>query len=98
MTNTNSVPRFDRHKHMSFKTMDAIMDAKRGLWSIDFNITKGMKFKDKISNMLAGLFDGHDYSQMIINDPLLGVVKAQDKKLFTDIVSICDIVSNYPKL
>jgi hypothetical protein len=35
---------------------------------------------------------------MIIDDTLLGVVKAQDKKLFSDIVSICDIVSNYPKL
>jgi hypothetical protein len=93
MHNTNSVPRFDRHKHMSIGTLDFIMTTKKGLWNI-----KDLPFHNNIDNMLSGMFDGYDYSQMIIDDPMLDLIKAQDKCLHINIVSICDIVSTYPKL
>ena len=56
---------FDRHSKMDDTTREEILDL-----ITDLQITENCN-QAKMVNYLFGLFDGFDYSDLILNDPLL---------------------------
>ena len=84
------VPRFDRHANMDSETRSEILNCIR-----DLHYVKSKTFN--IENMLYGLFDGYDYSKVIIFHEEYSNIYLEDQKLHDRIAQICKLINAYPK-
>lgn len=83
---------FNRHENMTRETMDLIQMCKSELFLI-----KEVDSFGSISNMLAGLYDGFDYSEDILNDAEMAIIKDKSFLLPYSLEIICKTVAKYPK-
>lgn len=84
------VLKFDRHANMDPETHSEILNCIRDLCFVNsktFNV----------ENMLYGLFDGYDYSKVIIFHEEYSNIYLEDRKLHDRIAKICKLVNAYPK-
>jgi len=88
-----NIKRFDRHEHMDDTTRGKILDLIS-----DLNIIENCKSFNVI-NMLYGLFDGFDYSELIESDNLLKQLKrGGNTALVKEILVVTKIIKRYPVL
>ena len=83
---------FKRYENMTRETMDLIQMCKSELFLIE-----GVDSFGSISNMLAGLYDGFDYSEDILKDAEMAIIKDKSVLLPYSLEVICKTVAKYPK-
>ena len=83
--------RFNRHECMSAETRSEILDIIGDLEITDCN-------SRVVVNYLYGLFDGYDYSEELVTDPLNEELTAGGNgHLVERISAIALLIENYPK-
>jgi hypothetical protein len=83
---------FNRHTQMNDNTREEILDL-----ITDLQITENCNQRSMI-NYLYGLFDGYDYSDLILSDPLLQELNNGGNKHITDrITLIAYTIKGYEK-
>ena len=91
-TQTTKITYFNRHESMDSTTRGMILDLISDIRIIEncnpFNV----------ENMLFGLFDGYDYSELIESDNLIQQFKdGGNTGLVNEILAITSIVKSYPR-
>lgn len=82
---------FNRHTEMQPQTLRSIMDSINGV------MLSEEKDTFELINMLYGLFDGFDYTEKILVDPIMKSLKKSNPDIHTKITETCEEIKGYPK-
>ena len=82
---------FNRHAEMPPQTLRTIMDSINGV------MLSEEKDTFTLVNMLYGLFDGFDYTEKILTDPVMKSLEKSNSEVYNKITEVCEEIKGYPK-
>lgn len=86
---------FDRHSSMNMGTLSSIRDLNLEIFSAFHDAeAEGSR---KLENMLCGLYDGYDYSAILLNSEEFATLKTIAPQTATKVEELFATVAKYPR-